>query len=339
MPLHYGSIVTEHLSVRRSVGLFDLSHMGQLEVCGEEAGKLLQNLCTNDISRLKDGQALYTLICQESGGIVDDVIVYRFTNMRYMVVVNAANIEKDRAWLETHNTTGAALTDLSEKIVLIALQGPGAIETLNTLVPHGDVPALPFFGFTRVTVAGISTLISRTGYTGEVGFELYVDVHDGEKFWNILYPAVEAAGGAPIGLGARNTLRLEAGLRLYGMDINERTTPLEAGLARFVKLDKGEFIGRNALLMQRKSGIRRCLIGFQMLGRKMIARTGYDVFREGLHIGTVTSGAPAPSLRCNIGFAYIDLDGKHSPTNLNIDIQIRGKRYPAKIVKVPFYSR
>lgn len=332
MPLQYNSIVTEHLAVRGTAGLFDLSHMGEIEVRGNGAGGLLQKLCTNDISQLKNGQAQYTLLCNETGGTVDDVLVYRFTDTHYMVVVNAANIAKDFAWMETHNDTGVALADLNEHTVLIALQGPDAIEILNPLVPDADVSQIPFFRFTESQIAGIPAMISRTGYTGEIGFEVYVTAAHGKELWHTLYPAVTEAGGAPVGLGARDTLRLEAGLRLYGMDMDEQTTPLEAGLVRFVKLNKGEFIGRDALRTQKERGIARRLVGFQLRDRA-VARAGYAVYQHGMRIGTVTSGAPSPSLKRNIGFALMNV-----VRDKNVDIEIRGRLHPAEIVKVPFYS-
>ena len=331
MPLQYNSIVAEHLAVRGTAGLFDLSHMGEIEVRGNGASGFLQELCTNDISRLKNGQAQYTLLCNEAGGTVDDVLVYRFTDTRYMVVVNAANIAKDFAWMKTHNDTGVALADLSEHTVLIALQGPDAIEILNPLVPDADVSQIPFFRFTESQIAGIPAVISRTGYTGEIGFEVYVTAAHSKELWHTLYPAVTEAGGVPVGLGARDTLRLEAGLRLYGMDMDEQTTPLEAGLVRFVKLDKGEFIGRDALLAQKERGIARKLVGFQLRDRA-VARAGYAVYQHGTRIGTVTSGAPSPSLKRNIGFALMNV-----VRDKNVDIEIRGRLHPAEIVKIPFY--
>ena len=331
MPLQYSSIVAEHLAVRGTAGLFDLSHMGEIEVRGSGASGLLQKLCTNDISRLKNGQAQYTLLCNETGGTVDDVLVYRFTDTHYMVVVNAATLAKDVAWMETHNDTGAELADTSGDTVLLALQGPDAIEILNPLVLDADISQIPFFRFTVGKIAGIPAIISRTGYTGEVGFELYVNAGDGQELWQALYPAVTEAGGVPVGLGARDTLRLEAGLRLYGIDMDEQTTPLEAGLVRFVKLDKGEFIGRGALLAQKESGIARRLVGFQVRGRA-VARAGYAVYQNGTRVGTVTSGAPSPSLKRNIGFALLTVSH-----DKDVDIEIRGRMHPAEIVKVPFY--
>ena len=331
MPLQYSSIVKEHIAVRTTAGLFDLSHMGEIDVCGQGANELVQKLSTNDVSRLTDGQVLYTLLCNETGGIVDDILIYRHADNDYTLVVNAANIEKDLAWVETQNDIGAEVNDDSENTTLIALQGPKAIDILNPFVSDQDVSDISFFRFENGEVAGIPTAISRTGYTGEIGFELYVEANNAEALWNALYPAVIDAGGLPVGLGARDTLRLEAGLRLYGMDMDENTTPFEAGLSRFVKLDKGDFIGKKPLLAQKEKGsLKKKLIGFQMLDRA-VARRGYDIYQNGNPIGKVTSGAPSPSLKCNIGFASIS-----QTTGKTVEIDIRGKLHPAKIVKVPF---
>ena len=333
MPLQYSSIVKEHLAVRTNVGLFDLSHMGEFEVWGQGANELVQKLSTNDVGRLTDGRVLYTLFCNETGGIVDDLLIYRYADNHYMLVVNAANIEKDSAWVETHNDTGAAIKDVSEDTALIALQGPKAIDILNPFVPEQDVSEISFFRFVRDEVAGIPTLISRTGYTGEVGFELYVDANDAEKLWNALYPAVMGAEGQPVGLGARDTLRLEAGLRLYGVDMNADTNPFEVGLGKFVRSKNRQFIGKNALLVAKKKGIAKQMIGFQMLDRA-VARAGYAVYQNDKQIGEVTSGAPSPSLKRNIGFASVS-----QTIEKNIEIDIRGKLHPAKIVKVPFIPK
>ncbi len=331
MPLQYSSIVKEHLAVRTTAGLFDLSHMGEIDVCGQGANELVQKLCTNDVSRLTDGYTQYTLLCNQSGGIVDDILIYRHFDNYYTLVVNAANIQKDLTWVKVNNDIGATIKDCSQNIALIALQGPKSIDILNQLALGEDVSIIPFFGFEFCVVAGILVILSRTGYTGEIGFELYVTVKDAKNLWNALYPAVIEAGGQPVGLGARDTLRLEAGLRLYGMDMDDRTTPFEAGLGRFVKLDKGEFIGKKALAFQREKGVlNKKLVGFQMLGRA-VARCGYTVYQDGHPIGKVTSGAPSPSLKRNIGLASIS-----ESTGKSIEIEIRGKLHPAKIVKVPF---
>ena len=331
MPLQYSSIVKEHLAVRTTAGLFDLSHMGEIDVQGQGANELVQKLSTNDVSRLTAGQVQYTLLCNESGGIVDDVLIYKHADNDYTLVVNAANTAKDLVWIKTHNNTEAAVNDSSADTTLIALQGPKSVDILNSVVPERDVSEISFFRFAAGEIAGIPTIISRTGYTGEVGFELYAKANSAEALWNVLYPVVMEAEGHPVGLGGRDTLRLEAGLRLYGMDMDERTTPFEAGLGRFVKLDKGDFMGKDALIAQKEKGeLRKKLIGFQMLGRA-VARCGYAVYQDCHPIGKVTSGAPSPSLKCNIGFASIS-----ESTGKSIEIDIRGKLYPAKIVKVPF---
>lgn len=333
MPLQYSSIVKEHLSVRTNVGLFDLSHMGEFEIRGQGANELVQKLSTNDVGRLTDGRVLYTLFCNETGGIVDDLLIYRHADNHYMLVVNAANIEKDFAWVETHNDTDAEIEDVSEDTALIALQGPKSIDILNPLVPERDVSEIAFFRFVLGEVAGIPTVISRTGYTGEVGFELYVDANNAEKLWNALYPAVIEAEGQPVGLGARDTLRLEAGLRLYGMDMNDDTNPFEVGLDKFVKSKNRQFIGKRALLAAKKQGIAKQMIGFQMLDRA-VARAGYAVYQDGEQVGKVTSGAPSPSLKCNIGFASVE--SQSVSENEKIDVEIRGKLHSANIVEVPF---
>ena len=333
MPLQYSSIVKEHLAVRTTVGLFDLSHMGEFEIHGQGANELVQKLSTNDVGRLTDGRVLYTLFCNDAGGIVDDLLIYRHADNHYMLVVNAANIEKDLAWIETHNNTGAKVKDVSENTALIALQGPKAMDILNLFVPTRDVSKISFFRFAVDEVAGISTTISRTGYTGEIGFELYVDANNAENLWNALYPAVIEAEGQPVGLGARDTLRLEAGLRLYGMDMNDDTNPYEVGLSKFVKSKNRQFIGKKALLTEKKKGIAKQMIGFQMLDRA-VARSGYFVYQESEHIGSVTSGAPSPSLKCSIGFALVTSQAISEGDK--IDIEIRGKLHPAKIVTGPF---
>ena len=336
MPLQYSSIVTEHLSVRSIVGLFDLSHMGELEVSGQGANELVQKLSTNDVGRLSDGRVLYTLFCNERGGIVDDLLVYRHADNHYMLVVNASNIEKDLAWVETCNDTGAEVKNISEDTALIALQGPQAIDLLTPFVPEREVSEIPYFRFASGEVAGVPTIISRTGYTGEVGFELYVPAASAERLWAALYPVVIAVGGQPVGLGARDTLRLEAGLRLYGMDMNDDTNPFEVGLSRFVRFKNRQFIGKRALLAERKRGIAKRMIGFQMLDRA-VARAGYAVYQGDAPIGSVTSGAPSPSLKCSIGFASVE--SQAVPENEKIDVEIRGKLHPAKIVEVPFVSK
>jgi aminomethyltransferase len=336
MPVQYSGIIDEHLAVRSNAGLFDLSHMGEIEVRGSGALPLIQKLMTNDAaSRLVDGRILYTPMCTESGGIVDDLLVYRFAADRYMLVVNASNIAKDFDWICAHNDTAAEIENRSDDTVLIALQGQNSAKILQPLTGV-ELEPIEYYWFVEGEIAGVPTIISRTGYTGEFGFEFYTAAAHAETLWNAVYEATAAAGGKPIGLGARDTLRLEARLCLYGNDIDETTTPLEAGLGWTVAFDKGDFIGRDVLIKQRDEGIKRRLVGFQMLDRS-IARSHYPIYRKDRHIGEVTSGAPSPSLKCNVGLAYLPIE--RSKINAKFDVEIRGKRHPAKVVRTPFYKK
>ena len=334
MPVQYSSIIDEHLAVRSNVGIFDVSHMGEFEIRGPGALSLIQKLITNDAGKLIDGQVLYTPMCTEVGGIVDDLLVYRFAADRYMLVVNASNIEKDWEWIHSHSEAAVEIENRSDETALVALQGRNAPQCLQTLTDV-NIETVNYYRFTEGEVTGIPTVISRTGYTGEIGFELYVEARHAADLWAAVYEAVNAIGGKPVGLGARDTLRLEARLCLYGNDIDEATTPLEAGLRWTVAFDKGDFIGREALIRQNDEGIKRRLAGFQMLDRS-IARAHHAVYQEDRHIGEVTSGAPAPSLKCNIGLAFIPIE--ISKINTKIEIEIRGRRHPAKVVRTPFYQ-
>lgn len=334
MPVQYSSIVAEHLAVRSNIGILDLSHMGEIQVKGSGALPLIQRLITNDASKLSDGRILYSPMCTETGGILDDLLVYRFNASRYMLVVNALNIDKDCDWLHDHNSNGAEISNVSDETVLIALQGKNALPVLQTLTDL-DISAIDYYWFAEDKVDGIPALISRTGYTGEIGFELYVAANRGEEVWHALHGATVNVGGKPVGLGARDTLRLEMRYCLYGNDIDETTTPLEAGLHWTVAFDKGEFIGANALTKQRDSRIERHLTGFKMLDRG-IARSHYKVYHGNLPVGEVTSGAPSPSLGCNIGLAYLPIEQSRRKTK--IEVEIRGKRHPAEVVATPFYK-
>ena len=334
MPVQYSGIIDEHLTIRSNVGIFDVSHMGELEIRGPESLSLIQKLITNDAAKLVDGQVLYTPMCTETGGIVDDLLVYRFAADRYMLAVNASNIEKDLEWIHAHNEAGVEIENRSDETALVALQGRNAPRCLQTLTDV-DLTTVSYYRFTAEEVAGIPTIISRTGYTGEVGFELYVEAKYGADLWNAVYEATNVIGGKPIGLGARDTLRLEARLCLYGSDIDETTTPLEAGLRWTVAFDKGSFIGREALVRQNDEGVKRRLMGFQMLDRS-IARAHHAVYHKNQRIGEVTSGAPAPSLKYNIGLAYLPIEV--SKINTKIEIEIRGRHHPAKVVRTPFYE-
>lgn len=332
MPVQYSSVLEEHKAVRNRAGMFDLSHMGELLISGVDALSALQGVTTNDLSQLEVGQAQYNLLCRPDGGIVDDVLIYRRPG-DYYVVVNAANIEKDVNWLKTHLQGQATLTDLSSETALIAVQGPLSGRIIQAVVSE-NISQLYAFEFMECTAAGIKAMISRTGYTGEDGFELYFSAEAAPALWQALTKAGAPLGMLPVGLGARDTLRLEARLTLYGNDIDDTTTPLEAGLSYFVKFDKGSFIGREALLAQKASGVQRRLVGFVVEGRG-IPRHGYTLQSlEGENIGTVTSGSFAPSLEKDIGLGYVASQYAASGTRIQIDI--RGKARPAEIVKGRF---
>jgi aminomethyltransferase len=338
MPVNYGTgIVDEHKTTRAAVGVFDVCHMGEVHFRGAGAAAAVQRLVTNDVGRLTDGRAMYTVACWPTGGIVDDLLVYRVSAQHYLLVVNAANAAKDLAWF-LENTGGACeVADASADTGLIAFQGPRAVEALQPLtkVPLHELPRNGFAA--ERDVAGVPVWIARTGYTGEDGFEIFCRTSEAEALWNALIEAAARVGGKPVGLGARDTLRLEARLSLYGNDLTDDTTPLEAGLGWVVKLDGADFIGKPALLKQRAEGLRRKLVGFVMTGRG-IARHGYAIQdAAGKPLGTVTSGSPAPSLDKNIGLGYVDAGAAAPGAPLQIDC--RGKIVAAEIVAGPFYKR
>jgi aminomethyltransferase len=338
MPVQYPSgIIDEHRATRTAVGVFDVCHMGEIRFRGPRAAEAVQRLVTNDVAKLTDGRAFYTVACLPSGGIVDDLIVYRQAADHFLIVVNASNHEKDRAWFVEHAGTMCDVIDVSAETALIAFQGPAAARALAPLTPLA-LEALPSFGFVAdAVVAGAPASIARTGYTAEDGFEIFCAAGDAERVWDRLLEAAGAAGGKPVGLGARDTLRLEGRLALYGNDLDETTTPLEAGLGWVVKLDGADFIGRDALRAQKVAGVTRKLAGFVMTGRG-IARHGYPMFDAGGQaIGQVTSGGPAPTLEKNIGMGYVPAPLDVPGARLSIDC--RGKRVDAEVVKGPFYKR
>jgi aminomethyltransferase len=334
MPVQYAGILQEHRAVRERAGLFDLSHMGEIEVRGPSALETLHRVATNDVARLRDGAALYTPLCLPSGGIVDDVVIYRHSPDRYLLVVNAANTEKDYRWLREHARGSADVEDVSAATALLALQGPVASDILQTLT-DARVDSLEYFTFLpTAAVAGVPVLLSRTGYTGERGYELFCDAADAVALWDALCNAVTSSGGGPVGLGARDTLRLEARYLLYGNDIDEGTSPLEAGLGWAVAFDKGEFLGRAALLRQRDVGVSRRLAGFRMVDRA-VARSGCAVWVGGSRVGAVTSGAPSPTTGGNIGLAYVER--AYAAAGTSLEVEIRGRRHPSEVVPTPFY--
>ncbi len=333
MPVQYSGLTEEHFAVREKAGLFDVSHMGQFFIEGPGAKDLLQYVATNNADALKDGKAQYTCLTNENGGIVDDLIVYKIADEKYFVVVNASNIDKDWNHINNHNTFGAIMTNASDEMSLLAIQGPKATEILQKLTPV-QLQNLPYYHFTIGEVAGIQDIIiSNTGYTGSGGFEIYFKNEDAEKLWDELMSAGEEFGMLPCGLGARDTLRLEKGFCLYGNDLDDHTTPLEAGLGWITRFDK-DFVAKDILEKQKSEGVTKKLAGFEMQ-EKAIPRNGYPVVdAEGKTIGKVTSGTMSPMKKTGIGLAYLDTD--FTKVGTEIFIQIRNKNIPAQVVKPPF---
>jgi aminomethyltransferase len=332
MPVQYTGIIEEHRTVRSRVGLFDVSHMGEFDVEGSGALDAVQRLTTNDAAALEVGQLQYSLLCYPDGGIVDDATVYRLAAEHFMITVNASNIDKDWAWV-TEQTPGARWRNVSSATGLIAVQGPRA-EALVGRLADRDVTAIGYFRFTRGGVAGVPTLISRSGYTGEDGFELYVPWDETPRLWRALLEREATDGVAPIGLGARDTLRLEMRYTLYGNDIDQTTNPIEAGLGWAVKPAKGTFIGRDAIERVRAEGPRRRLVGIEMADRS-IARHGYPVVKDGRAIGVVTSGSYGPSVDRSIALVYVETACATIGTELGVEI--RGQARAARVVRTPFY--
>jgi aminomethyltransferase len=335
MPVEYSGISKEHTAVRTAAGLFDVSHMGEFEVTGSHAIDLIQYLTPNDASLLSDGQAQYSVLTTPEGTAVDDLLVYRYSRDRFMLVVNAANVVSDLEWIRSHNAFNARVDNISDAVSLLALQGPRAEEILQALTGEPLSKLAPFH-FVSAKVLGVESTISRTGYTGEDGFELYFDASASERVWTGILQSGGPAGLLPAGLGARNTLRLEACLLLYGNDLDRTTSLLEAGLGWIVKLNKPEFIGRDALANQKAQGIHRKLCGFAMEGRD-IARDHYPVLLRGSEVSHVTSGSPSITLKQNIGLTYLPLE--QSAVGTPIEISIRGRACAAHVVKTPFYAR
>jgi aminomethyltransferase len=335
MPVQYPTgILEEHKAVRTRAGLFDVTHMGEFDIRGPDALALVQRVVTNDASKLAVGQAQYAVICYENGCAVDDCIVYRFAD-HYMIVVNASNRDKDRAWVEAA-TKGldVQFTDRSDEFALLALQGPAAARILARLT-DAKLDDIAYYHFGAGVVADVPAIIARTGYTGEDGFELFVEWDAGVTLWRALLEAGAADGIAPVGLGARDSLRLEVGYALYGNDIDETRTPLEAGLGWVTKLDKADFNGKAALVAQKEAGIKDRLVGF-VLKERGFPRHGYAVHWNGEPAGVVTSGVVAPSLGIGVGMAYVPVAAAKPGTA--IEIMIRGKGCPAEVVRPPFYK-
>jgi len=335
MPIEYSGVNNEHLAVRSGVGVFDVSHMGEIWVKGAQALALVQRITSNDASVLTVGKAQYSCMPNGKGGIVDDMLVYRCEEQKYLLVVNASNIDKDWAWIQANNTMGAELENASDEISLLAVQGPKALEVMQRLTSV-DLADIPFYSFTTSEFAGVNdVIISATGYTGSGGFELYFNNNDGIKIWNTLFEAGKPEGIMPIGLAARDTLRLEKGFCLYGNDIDDTTSPIEAGLGWITKFDDGkDFIDRDFLLKQKTEGVSRKLVCFEMID-KGIPRRDYQIMdAAGNVIGKATSGTMSPCLKTGIGMGYVATE--HAVFGSEIFVSIRDKKLKAKVVKPPF---
>lgn len=336
MPVQYSGIIDEHQSVRSHAGLFDVSHMGEIWIEGEKALESIQYLTINDASSLYPGRVQYSAMANFEGGMVDDITVYRFADDLFMFCVNASNIEKDFQWIEAHleRFPGVKAVNKSNETALLALQGPSAGKILGRLT-YAEIDNLSYYHFLKGKVAGIDSVISRTGYTGEDGFEIYIPGDRGGDLWEELMAAGESEGLKPCGLGARDTLRLEMGYNLYGQDIDETTNPLEARLAWITKKGKGDFIGREAVEKLRNEGIKVSLCGF-MTEERGIPRHGYPIIYQGNTVGRVTSGTISPSLRIGIGLAYLPIEAAAPGTG--ISVRIRDKDIAASVVRLPFYK-
>lgn len=337
LPVQFSSIKEEHEAVRTKAGLFDVSHMGEIEVKGTDSLKYLQKMMTNDISKLKNSGAQYTAMCYENGGTVDDLLVYKIEEDHYLLVVNASNIEKDFNWLQDHAEGNVELKNLSEDMAQLAIQGPLAEKVLQKLAGT-NLSDIGFFKFQQdVDLNGKKALVSRTGYTGEDGFEVYCDAKDAAALWNEILEAGKEEGVIPCGLGARDTLRFEANLALYGQELSPDITPLEAGIGFAVKVNKeADFIGKEVLKNQKENGVPRKLAGIEMIDRG-IPRHGYPVYKGEELIGEVTTGTQSPTLKKNIGLVLIKKE--HAEPETELEVEIRGKRLKAKIAATPFYKR
>ena len=334
MPIRFGSIVEEHQTVRNNMGLFDVSHMGEVEFRGDDALTVVNYIVTNDVSKLDDGQALYTVMCHRNGGIVDDLLVYRLAEDHFLACVNAANRTKDFAHMKSVAEDRCEVVDRSDEYVQLAVQGPKAVALVQDIT---DAPVGELGSFRSVIgdIAGARALISRTGYTGEDGVEIYYPTDAAEAVFDAIWEVGKRRGLKPIGLAARDTLRLEAKLMLYGNDITDDTTPLEAGLSWVLKYEKGDFLGRDALLAQKAEGVKRRMRGLILDGRGML-RPHYPVFVEDQLVGETTSGGPSPTLGSSIALAYIDVP--HTKET-RVDVEVRGKRLPCSVTQKPFYKR
>lgn len=333
MPVSYSGLNDEHLTVRNAVGVFDVSHMGEFILKGDKALDLIQRVTSNDASALTDGKVQYSCLPNDKGGIVDDLLVYRIDDRTYMLVVNASNIEKDWSWIKKHNDMGVEMIDISDRTSLLAVQGPKALLTLQKLTDI-NLSDMPYYTFKKGKFNGVeNVLISNTGYTGAGGFEVYFENEHAEKMWDAIFEAGAEFGIKPVGLGARDTLRLEMGFCLYGNDIDDSTSPIEAGLGWITKFNK-DFVNRSAFLEQKEKGVSKKLVGFEMIDRG-IPRHDYEIVdSNGNTIGKVTSGTQSPSLQKGIGMGYVP--AQYSRPESEIFIKVRDKALKAKVVKIPF---
>lgn len=337
LPVQYSAgTITEHLAVRTAAGIFDVSHMGEIEIKGPQSLALVQHLTSNDASKLADGQIQYSGLMTPAGTFVDDILVHRFGPEHYFLCVNASNSDKDFDWIKS-NAAGfdAEATNLSDRYSQLAIQGPRALEIMQPLI-DANLSAIKYYWFATGHVDGVPAIIARTGYTGEDGIEIYFDPNESERIWNKILEAGQPAGLIPCGLAARNTLRLEAKMALYGHEIDDTTTVLEADLGWICKLGKGDFLGRDKLVEQKEKGLTRKLVGFEVTDRG-IARDGYPVLIDGRQVGQVTSGSPAPFLKKNIGLAYLPIE--KAVVGTTIEIEVRGRLLQAQVVPTPFYKR
>jgi len=333
MPLQYTSIISEHKTVRKSVGVFDISHMGEVTIKGERTFDFVQLITINDVAKLKVGKVQYTAMCNEDGGIIDDLLLYQIDENEYMLVINAANIEKDIEWMKKQNTFGVEIIDESDEYSLLAVQGPNSKKTLEIICK--EALGMEYYNFIVTECDGIEIIVSRTGYTGELGYELYFksSVEDAEKIWNTIFHAGIKYEITPIGLGARDTLRLEMGFCLYGNDIDQTTNPIEAGLGWITKVKKDDFIGRDALIKIKENGVKRKLVAI-VTDSRAFPRHGYEITYNGSNIGTITSGTLSPILGKPIAMGYVDKE--YSDIDSVVNIKIRDKNVEGEIVKLPF---
>ncbi len=336
MPIQYTSIIAEHKAVRDSVGVFDVSHMGEVFVSGEKAQEFVQYITVNDVCKLYPGRVQYSAMLYKDGGIVDDLLVYKFADDMFLLVINASNIEKDFNWMNENNKFGVTLENKSNEYSLLAVQGPNSNKTLQKIC-NKEIN-LEYYHFFEAKVAGVDMILARTGYTGELGYELYFkgDEKTGEQIWNKIFEAGKEFNIQPVGLAARDSLRLEMGFMLYGNDIDQTTNPLEAGLGWITKINKGDFIGKDVLLKAKSNGLKRKLVG--LIGNdKSFPRHGYELAAKGKKIGDITSGTVSPVLEKPIAMGYVDIN--ESTDGNEINIIIRGKEVPVKIVKTPFIKK